>query len=260
MYELQGLKFITVKSNALKGRGDIVVFVPQEINNKKDIPVCILLHGVYGSGWSWAFQGGIHQTASRLIHDKEIDPMIIAMPSDGLWGDGSAYLPHRHKNFETWIAQDVPDALMEVFPQVSKQSSFFIGGLSMGGFGALHIGAKYHHLFRGISAHSSITRLEQMKLFSEEKISEDIKTPDNDLCVIDTIDRYKNNLPPLRFDCGKEDLLTEANRELHLELKQKNIQHVYEEFPGGHTWQYWQKHVAKSLKFFDAINPAQDRR
>ncbi len=44
-----------------------------------------------------------------------------------------------------------------------------------------------------------------------------------------------------------------ANRELHGELDKLGIPHVYEEFPGGHEWPYWEKHLETTLKFFGAV-------
>ena len=61
----------------------------------------------------------------------------------------------------------------------------------------------------------------------------------------------KEKLPPIRFDCGIQDPLIEANQLLHQQLSELNIEHTYEEFPGGHEWPYWQKHVARTFEFFD---------
>src|SRR3546814_21020356 len=97
--------------------------------------------------------------------------MVIEMPSVWLWGDESAYLQHNSFNFEKWIVEDVPNAVRQAIRCVGSNSSLFIGGLSMGGFGALRIGAKYSSIFKGISTHSSITNLEQMCLFVEEDIA-----------------------------------------------------------------------------------------
>ena len=105
---------------------------------------------------------------SKMVEDKEIEPMLIAMPSDGLWGDGSAYFPHNSLNFEKWIAEDVISAVKENITWVTDESPIYISGLSMGGYGALRIGAKYPNTFNGISGHSSITDIPQMKLFVEE--------------------------------------------------------------------------------------------
>lgn len=254
-FERDHLRFITVGTDRLAGRADICVFVPPGTDGLKDLPVVILLHGVYGSAWSWAFSSGVHLQAMAMIRSGQLPNMIIAMPSDGLWGDGSAYLPHHNQNFEQWISTDVPQALTEVFPQVSLQSAFFISGLSMGGFGALKIGVKFPDVFKAISAHSSITDLEQMPLFTKMALSEYQQADPAEQSVLATILKNKENLAPIRFDCGNADILTDHNRILHEQLTKYHISHHYEEFEGGHEWPYWEKHVAKSLLFFaDFLN------
>jgi hypothetical protein len=55
-------------------------------------------------------------------------------------------------------------------------------------------------------------------------------------------------LPLLRFDCGTEDPLPAANRALYSALAA--VPHQCQEFPGAHAWDYWQTHVADTLKFF----------
>lgn len=77
-----------------------------------------------------------------MINRGELPPMVVVMPSDGLWGDGSGYLPHHGYDFEKWIAMDVPDAIEGKIAGVQKHSPLFIAGLSMGGFGALRIDRK----------------------------------------------------------------------------------------------------------------------
>lgn len=249
---------MTVKTPNLKGRGDICVFVPPSFKKADVVPVVILLHGVYGSAWSWAFGTGVHLQAMRMIEKGEIPEMIIAMPSDGLWGDGSCYLPHNGYDFEKWIVEDVVEALKETIAGVSSSSPLFISGLSMGGFGALRIGAKYGHKFKGISGHSSITSLEQIKLFVEEEIYQYSQQSKMDEDVFETIKIYRDQLPPLRFDCGTGDLLIEYNRKLHESLKAQGIEHTYQENPGEHEWPYWEKHIGDSLRFFGKITRIQE--
>jgi putative tributyrin esterase len=187
-----------------------------------------------------------------MIQNGELPPMIIAMPSDGLWGDGSAYLPLGGYNFEKWIAEDVPAALIGSINGAKKESPLFISGLSMGGFGALRIGAKYGRKFRAISGHSSITSLAQIKFFAEESLKNYAQDNVIDEDVFETFLHYREILPPVRFDCGTEDLLINYNRTLHKKLEKEGILHQYEEHPGGHEWSYWAKHVVDSLKFFAA--------
>ena len=252
-FESNNLRFLTAKTPNLRGRGDICVFVPPSLRKDQVIPVVILLHGVYGSAWSWSQGTGVHLQALEMIRLKQIPPMVIAMPSDGLWGDGSAYIPHNGYNFEKWIADDIIEVLGEMIDGVSPGSPLFIAGLSMGGFGALRIGAKYGHKFQGISGHSSITNLGQMKMFVEEELDQFSQQDKSEEDVFETMMKYRNTLPSLRFDCGTGDSLLEDNRKLHQRLTENGIKHIYKENPGAHEWPYWEKHISDSLMFFANI-------
>lgn len=244
----QGLDFITVKSNALKKRADITVFSPPNAN--KNTPLVILLHGVYGSHWAWAIKGNAHTTAQNLIETGQIKPMILAMPSDGLYADGSGYVPHQSANYESWIVEDVIAVIKEQYPEITDKSPIFIAGLSMGGFGALRLGAKYPTIFKAFSGLSSITHFNQIGEFVAdfEQLKHDALEQDG---VLEWILKNKSVIPPFRFDCGAEDILIEHNRQLHNELINNEIPHTYKEFSGGHTWEYWSEHLTETLLFFN---------
>lgn len=254
-FELGNLRFITVKTSNLLGRGDICVYVPPD-ETLSNLPIYILLHGVYGSAWIWAFKGGAHHTANRLIAAGEIRPAILAMPSDGLWGDGSAYLTHHQKNFASWIVDDVPKAVRELIPQAGPNSPLCIGGLSMGGFGALMLGGMHPEKFKAVSAHSSITAFHQMSQFVNEPLST-YQIEDTSGDVFSIWQKLNGNYPKLRFDCGTSDTLLQANQLLHQQLTHEGIAHDYQEFSGSHEWPYWIEHLEKSLIFFDQqLTPA----
>jgi S-formylglutathione hydrolase FrmB len=244
---LEGLTFATVKSRALRARADITFCVPTD--GGSNLPLVILLHGVYSSHWAWAVKGQAHRTLQRMIGAGEIPPMALAMPSDGLWGDGSAYIPHPGQDFEKWIVDEVPAAAAAAHPRVTEKSPLFLAGLSMGGFGALRIGAKYPARYRAISGHSSITHLQELKKYVKETLAS-FGARAGDQSVLDTMERNREKLPKIRFDCGLQDPLLGANRELHLRLTELGIAHVYEEFPGGHDWEYWTARLPETLKFF----------
>ena len=250
IFESQGLRFLTVKTPNLKGRGDICLYVPKVDEGIDNLPIYILLHGVYGSAWIWALKGGAHKTAEKLINNKTIKPAIIAMPSDGLWGDGSAYFSHHQKNFDNWIVADVITAVKENIPEAKNSTSTCIGGLSMGGYGALSLGGRYPDKFKAISSHSSITKLEQMSLFVEEPLADyerESKTPN----VIDIFKKNKSKLPPFRFDCGIKDDLFSANKKLHQQLLEAKITHEFEALEGAHEWSYWIQNLERTLVFFN---------
>lgn len=248
-FERDGLRQITVKSTHLKGRGDISLFVPSGLSKEEQLPLLILLHGVYGSHWVWSLKGGAHRTAQRLIEAGKIPPLLIAMPSDGLWGDGSGYVRHDLRDYEKWIVEEVPEAIREVSTHANADAPLYIAGLSMGGYGALRLGAKYAEKFTGISAHSAITRWEEMKIFVEEEIDQ-IPLSAGERTAFEWLLAQREKLPPFRFDCGLDDPLLAGNRLLHQQLNQAGIEHQYEEFPGGHEWSYWERHLLNTLSFF----------
>lgn len=255
VYEQNGLRYITVKTPNLAGRGDITVWLPEShLTSSDPIPLVILLHGVYGSHWSWSFKGGAHLTADRLIREGQIRPMILAMPSDGLWGDGSGYLPHHGLHFDRWIVDDVPQAVKAALP-ADQTAHFpgdvFIAGLSMGGFGALRLAALHPDRFRAAYGFSSITDLTQLSLFVEEPLSAYAPTDPAEASVLSLMLRNRDRLPPIQFSCGTDDLLLEPNRTLHQALAEHSIPHQYAEYPGGHEWPYWEEHLTDALLFFN---------
>jgi enterochelin esterase-like enzyme len=247
-FEQGGLRMITVKSRALKRRADATVWAP-----RADAigALLILLHGVYGSHWAWAWKAGVHLVAQRLINAGEIAPLVIIMPSDGLRRDGSGYLPHPNgEDAERWVVEEVPVMARLAVVALREDAKVVIGGLSMGGYGALRLGAKYAEKFAGISAHSAITDIEEMRGFVEEPLEEYLKCGLRDeLSALYWLEKHRAYLPKLRFDCGIEDGLVEGNRALHSALVAREIPHTYEEFAGGHDWSYWQKHVEGTLRF-----------
>ena len=252
VYEMDHLRMITVKSNALKKRVDITLYIPPNPHQVFPLDVVILLHGVYGSHWAWAFNGGAHRTAHRLINEGKMRPMVLVMPSDGLYGDGSGYLQHDHEDYEQWIADDVIEVVKEQITQVSDQSKFFITGLSMGGYGALRLGAKYPEVFTSFSGLSSITAFDQLALFlehgKENALFDVVHHREN---VLECMLNNQKKIPLFRFDCGTEDLLIDYNRQLHTTLDETHIPHIYVEHIGAHEWVYWRDHIEDSLLFFN---------
>jgi enterochelin esterase-like enzyme len=55
------------------------------------------------------------------------------------------------------------------------------------------------------------------------------------------------------LDCGRDDILVAYNRQLHLDLEKNGIPHIYEEYSGGHSWDYWAEHIGETLCFFSQV-------
>jgi len=76
------LRFLTVKSAALRRRADVTLVLPEPgaRSPSRHLPIVMLLHGVYGSHWAWAFKGGAWATGVRMMREGTLPPMVLAMP------------------------------------------------------------------------------------------------------------------------------------------------------------------------------------
>jgi putative tributyrin esterase len=140
------------------------------------------------------------------------------------------------------------------FHTMPERQGRVIGGLSMGGYGAIKLALKYPQLFCSAVAHSAA--LDVRRRIERPEIAEEMRRifgpapgggPDDPYALAATMDRRL--LPALRLDCGLEDGLLEENRAFHRHLEQLGIPHEYAEFPGAHTWDYWDHHVQEAIAF-----------
>ena len=69
---------------------------------------------------------------------------------------------------------------------------------------------------------------------------------------INMVDQFVTNLRRLRiaFDIGLQDRLLEANRQFRDALKRNGVEHIYEEFEGGHTDKTRERIGTRTLPFF----------
>ncbi len=254
----EGFSFCTVRSPALGRRADVVIY--NALCPSNDLPVIVLLHGVYGGAWSWAFQGGAHRIYQRLRSSGEIGDFALVMPSDGLSGDGSGYLNRASGRFGDWIADDVIKLARSRIPQMSAASPIYLAGLSMGGFGALRLGALHPDTFRAVSAHSPICDSEDFRHFTSEDLLADATEPTVPVSIAELYAARAGATPPIRFDCGDADVLRPSVERLADRLTRAGIDHRYEPLSGGHNWDYWSSAFVRTLKFFDTIGRSAPRR
>lgn len=244
-FESEGLRSATVSSPALGRRGDATFWAPE--GTHENLPLVILLHGVYGSHWAWAQKAGAHRIAQELISTGDLPPLALAMPSDGLFGLGSGYVKHAAGDFRSWILDEIPELAAMALPGVTPDSPLALAGLSMGGFGALLLGARNGDRVRAVAGLSSITDFSQMRFFVGDISAYDVA--DEDRSVLEAVLTNRNQLPAIHFDCGETDPLIEPNRALHSALDAEGIAHSYVEYSGGHEWPYWEGHLGAALQF-----------
>lgn len=254
-YSRANTTLLTLHSSFLAKRETITVYQSGTASSKisNDTPIIVLLHGVYGAHWAWMELGGAHVVYEQLKQEGLKD-FVLVMPSDGSLWDGSGYLPlTHHGDFEQWIVEDVIQGVIDNIDGVSEQSNVYIAGLSMGGYGALRLGAKYPEKFNGISAHSAVTSLSDLQQFIEYPVSDYQCDFEQEADLNYWLENNAHSLPPLRLDCGKSDSLFESNLQLCKALDDLEISYKFEGLEGSHEWPYWHKNLAKTLWFFDQI-------
>ena len=139
------------------------------------------------------------------------------MPSDGLFGLGSGYVSHTAGDFRAWILDEIPELAAMAIDAVSPEAPLALAGLSMGGFGALLLGARNGDRVRAVAGMSSITDFSQMRFFVGD-ISGLRRRRTRTRSVLDAMIANRDRLPAIHFDCGETDPLIEPNRALHAAL------------------------------------------
>ena len=242
-WEVDGLRHATVFSRHLGRRGDCTLWWPREADGQ--LPLVVLLHGVYGSHWAWAFKAGAHRVAADLIA-AGAPPFALAMPSDGLFWHGSGYVDNSGGDFAQWIIDDVPALAAEVIGSVDHSAPLSLGGLSMGGFGALMLGAHHAERVSSVLALSAITDFSQMELFVGSLDRYDVEPSWHSVAAAFAA---VSTPPPVYLACGADDVLIEPNRELHRALLAQDVECTWVESSGGHEWEYWHTHLAGALTY-----------
>jgi len=207
-------------------------------------PTFYLLHGLSDDHTAWTRKTSLERYAQGY-------PFIIVMPDGGKSyyadsPDGDAY--------ETAIIHDLVRYIDHTFQTDARPAARAIGGLSMGGYGALKLGLGHPDLFRSVTSHScsrAVTWAHEPDTTEDRFIRAFGSQPQggpNDLFALAArIDRAA--LPALNLDCGDDDDLLSVNRRFHAHLEALHIPHTYHEYPGGHTWTYWDQRIQEALLF-----------
>ncbi len=212
-----------------------------------------LLHGLSDDHTTWMRRTSIERYASER-------GIAVVMPSVGR----SWYVdtPSGGKYF-SFVADELPNVCRSFFRGMSdKKEDNFIAGLSMGGYGAVKAALCRPDVFGGCASLSgalsfaneddkrsmSIIADEVDWLFGANPSPADVKKHD-------VFEITKNNLengvpfPKMYLWCGHDDFLLQANRRYDALLNELDIEHVYKESEGNHSWKWWDLHIQDTLDF-----------
>jgi S-formylglutathione hydrolase FrmB len=253
---------LEVASTAMSKTYKAAVVLPNSYaKSKNTFPVLYLLHGAYGHFGDWLKNTPNKELVKNLADQYNI---IIVMPEGETF---SFYLDspvNKGSQFETYITQEVIQKVDKTYRTIATKNGRVITGLSMGGHGALYLSAKHPELFCAAGSMSGAVDMSTMlnrdssaqiikliePVFGDK--SNDIKMYEQH-AVLNMADKIKENKLPLIIDCGVDDFLIEANRELHRRLVYNKVEHDYTERPGAHTWEYWENSLPYHVLFFSKI-------
>jgi putative tributyrin esterase len=236
---------INYHSRSLNKASSFNIVFPDDPDVRRPWVVFYLLHGLSDDHTIWMRRTSIERYVAGL-------PLVVVMPDGGRGWYTNGVEGYRH---EDDLVTDVVGLVDRTFPVKAERSGRAIGGLSMGGYGAVKVGLKYNKMFASINSHSGALAFihdvnKGRELSSEfERIfgKEPKGGPEDPFSIVEKLDHGR--LPAMRIDCGTSDFLLDQNRAFHKHLEAMKIAHEYEEFPGGHDWAYWDQHVREAIAF-----------
>lgn len=182
-------------------------------------------------------------------------------------GDNSFYVDHpkRLAKYSAFI-NEVVEKTGSLLPLSKKRADTYIGGISMGGYGALYNGAIYNKLFSKVAVLSPSADcydliMNHPQMFDKELFEntfgskQDYYSSDWDL---NNIYRRlpREQVPKLLIACGEQDDLVGAGVERFREmLKKAGIPFVDYRGEGNHEFGYWSAQLDKLFSFLAGIKP-----
>ena len=243
-------------SKALSRNVTVSVILPnpekgEELRVPEHYKTLYLLHGLAGDHTSWVRNTSIERYAADY-------GIAVVMPSvERSWYTNTAY-GQRYLDF---VADELPAVCRGYFRGMSDaREDNYVGGLSMGGYGALKLSLLYPERYAGciaLSASPDITRKNRTYLLEEWRANFGFDIPDalalegseHDLfALLDRVSDIKT-LPRIFQWCGTEDGLINANREFRDRLIARGAVLDYSESEGNHSWRWWDMHIQRGLKY-----------
>jgi putative tributyrin esterase len=223
---------------------------------QRNMKALYLLHGYSASNKEWMLGSSVQEMAVKYN-------LAIIMPA----GDNSFYLDSKGtgKAYCRYVGEELIEYTRKTFALLDKKEDTYIGGLSMGGFGAIHTGLAFPQTFHKIIALSSgliIHDIEHMKEGEANTIADydyytsvfgdlnQLRTSvNNPEYQIIKLKESGQEIPSIFMACGTKDFLLQQNRAFYNFLNQENVNVKYMESPGTHNWKFWDSYLEPSIQW-----------
>jgi S-formylglutathione hydrolase FrmB len=261
-------EFEHARSPALGGDVLYSLYLPAGYaTSDRRYPVLYLLHGHDGNHLEWLKTGHLRETLDRLIAGHKIEPMIVVMP-DG--AAGSWYVDSKAiggpGDYATAIGVDLVNDIDKKFRTRNDPRNRAIGGLSMGGFGALRLAFQQPFRFGAVAAFSpalwvQLTPDTQLGDRAERIFDGSFGQPfdpkrflaESPFSMIDALTAAKDP-PPVFLTVGDQDRykLYLDTFEMFRRLREKGLSVEMRMTGGDHDWDTWAAALPEALVFVDA--------
>jgi len=254
---------VSITSKILARDVPYCVVLPPSYDAEKTrhYPILYLLHGLGDNDQFLIHSGGMN-LIDDLWEQKQLAEFLIVTPAAG----ASFYINSRDgkRRYEDFFLQEFMPGVEKRYRIQPGRVSHGIAGISMGGYGALHIAFKHPQLFAAVGAHSAalIEKLPNISGRDAQQMSvlrvlgsafgspfDGAFWTQNDPVTI----ARTANLAGMKiyFDCGSEDEygFESGAQSLDKLLTTRHIPHEFHLYPGGHDWTYFAEHLPAMLAF-----------
>ncbi|MDR0348158.1 MAG: esterase family protein [Tannerella sp.] len=223
-----------------------VVILPDDYENKTNLPVLYLLHGYSGNHKSW-----IQIKPELPALATQYGMMIVCPDGKNSWYWDSPV--NSKMKYETYVSKELTDYIDRHYKTKKDKSGRAVTGLSMGGHGGLWLSIRHPDIFGACGSTSGGVDIRPFPDNWKMKnalgdYAENRQRWDNHT-VIKQLHLIKPGLAII-IDCGVEDFFYEVNENLHKEMVYRNIKHDYITRPGVHNGAYWSNSIEYQLLFF----------
>src|ERR1041384_6313682 len=139
-----------VPSKILDHPVDYCVDLPADYaSSSRRYPVLYFLHGLFENDHRWIDRGG-KENFDRLTADGTIGQFIVVLPNGG----ESFYINSEDgkDRYEDFFVQELVPFIDHHYRTIDTKEARGISGLSMGGYGALHLAMRHSDLFGSVAA------------------------------------------------------------------------------------------------------------
>lgn len=244
--------------------------------SSKRYPTLYFLHGLFENENSWEEKGG-KEILDRLIQEGKIGRFLVVTPDGGR----SFYVNSEDgkDRYEDFFIREFIPAIDHLYRTIPQREERGITGVSMGGYGSLHLAMRHPDLFGSASAQTAAlvphlpTPLPTegrwgfyMRIMAGafgSPLNRPYFEQNNPLTLAEDPGKFQNL--KLYFDVGDHDRygFTEGNSLLDQILTKKGFPHQFAIRPGDHGWSFLHDYMHYALEFhwkiFNAALPAAGR-